>query len=235
MRCSAARKLISDYIDRSLKARQNVRLEQHLDICSDCKHLLKDLRTIVEGAKELEKPKPSEQTWLKIKAKLRPEEQRVLTFKSRKRAWFSLLFYPPKLKYALSSALLVAFIVGAVIIGLRNWVGKDFLGRKDPQKYTLAKLDEAERHYKMAIKALGEAVSAQEGDVDPQVAEVLKRSLEIIDSSIIACRQTILQEPENIDARNYLLAAYREKLDFLNEMMEIKQTSTQKREFKTTI
>ncbi len=235
MRCSAARKLISDYIDRNLKAKQSVRLEQHLDVCSDCKRLLKDFQTIVVGAKELEELRPSEQTWLRIKAKLEPEEQRVLTLQPRKRAWFSLLFYPPKLKYALSSALLLAFIVGAVTLGLRDWTGKDFLRRKDPQKYTLAKLDEAERHYKMAIKALGEAVSVQEGNVDPQVAQVLKRSLEIIDSSIIACRQTILQEPDNIDARNYLLAAYREKLDFLNEMIEIKQTSSQKREFKTTI
>lgn len=235
MRCSAARKLISDYINGSLQARQSVRLEQHLDVCQDCKHLLKDFKTIAEGAKELEELAPSEQTWLKIKARLKPEEQRVLTFQPHKRARFHLLFYPPKLKYALISVLLLAFIVGGVTLGLRYWIGKDFMGRKDLQRYTLAKLDEAERHYQLAIKALWDVVSAQEGKMDPQIAEVFRRNLEIIDSSIIACRQTILQEPDNIDARNYLLAAYRGKVNFLNGMMEIEKTSFPKGELKTTI
>jgi len=235
MRCSKARKLISEYIDGSLHARKSASVEQHLDVCSDCKHLLEDLKTIVEDAKKLEELAPSDQTWLKIKARLKPEEQRVLAFKPRKRAWFSLIFSPPKLKYVLSSVVILAFIVGAVILGLRYWIGRDVLDRGDLQKYTLAKLDEAERHYQKAIKALGEAISAQEGKMDPQIAQVFKSNLEVINASIMACRQIVLQNPENIDARNYLLAAYRKKMNFLNEIMETKQASSQRREFKTII
>ncbi len=235
MRCSKARKLISEYIDGSLQARKSATLEQHLDVCPDCKHVLEDFKTIVEDAKKLEELSPSDQTWLKIKAGLKPEEQRVLAFKPQKRAWFGLVFSPPKLKYALSSVVILALIVGAVILGLRYWIGKDFLDRGDLQKYTLAKLDEAERHYQKAIKALGEAISAQEGKMDPQVAEVFKSNLEVIDSSIMACRQMVLQDPENIDARNYLLSAYREKMNFLNEIIETKQASFQRKEIKTII
>ncbi|NIO49313.1 MAG: hypothetical protein GTN73_07765 [Candidatus Aminicenantes bacterium] len=235
MRCSKARKLISEYIDGSLQARKSASVEQHLDVCPDCKHLLEDFKTIVKDARNLEELAPSDQTWLKIKARLKPEEQRVLAFEPRKRAWFSPIFSPPKLKYALGSVVILAFIAGAVILGLKYWMGKDSLGRGDLQKYTLAKLDEAERHYQKAIKALGEAISAQEGQMDPQIAQVFKSNLEVIDSSIKACREMVLQNPENIDARNYLLAAYREKMNFLNEMMETKQASSQRREFKTII
>lgn len=235
MRCSTVKKLISDYIDSDLKARQIVRLEKHLEVCPDCKNLLKNFQRITESAKELEELAPSEDTWLKIEARLKPEEQKVLTFQPRKRLRFSFLFFPPKLKYVLSSAVLLVFIFSAVIVGLQYWRGKDVLGGEDLQKYTLAKLDEAERHYQLAIKALWEAVSAQEGNVDTQIAEVFRKNLEIIDSSIIACRQIVLQEPGNIDARNYLLAAYREKMDVLNEMMDIKKPSSQEREFKTII
>ena len=106
MRCSKARKLISEYIDGSLQARKSVSVEQHLDVCPDCRRLLEDFEAIVEDAKKLEELAPSDQTWLKIKAGLKPEEQRVLAFKPRKRAWFSLIFSPPKLKYALSSAVI---------------------------------------------------------------------------------------------------------------------------------
>jgi hypothetical protein len=235
MRCSKARKLISEYIDGSLQDRKRAYVEQHLEVCPDCKHLLEDFKTIVQDSKKLEKLVPSDQTWIKIKAGLEPEEQRVLDFKPRKRGWLGLIFSPPKLKYVLSSVVILAFIVGAVILGLRYWTGKDSLARGDLQKYTLAKLDEAESHYQKAIKALGEAISAQEGQMDPQIAQVFKSNLEVIDASIMACRQLVLQNPENIDARNYLLAAYREKMNFLNEMMETKQASSQKREFKTVI
>jgi len=235
MRCSKARKLISEYIDGSLQARKSASVEQHLAVCPDCKQLLEDFKIIVEDAKKLEELSPSDQTWLKIKAGLKPEEQRVLAFKPQKRAWFGLVFSPPKLKYALSSAVILAFIVGAVIIGLRYWTERDFLDRGDLQKYTLAKLDEAERHYQKAIKALREAISAQEGQMDPQIAQVFKSNLEVIDFSIKACRQIVLQNPENIDARSYLLVAYREKMNFLNEMMETKQASSPGREFKTII
>jgi tetratricopeptide (TPR) repeat protein len=235
MRCSKARKLISEYIDGSLQERKSASVEQHLGVCPDCKHFLEDLKMIVEDAKKLEEHLPSDQTWLKIKSRLKPEEQRVLAFKPQKRARFSLIFSPPKLKYVLSSAVILAFIVGVVILGLRHWVGTDFLYKGDPQKYTLAKLDEAERHYQKAIKALREAISAQEGQMDPQLAQVFKSNLEVIDSSIKVCRQVVLQNPENIDARNYLLAAYKEKLNFLNEMMETRQESSQRREFKTII
>jgi len=235
MRCSKAKRLISDYIDNDLKGRQSGRLEKHLDGCSACRKTLEDFRKIVQNSGELKELSPSRQTWLKIRERLTPEEQRVLTLHPQKRKWFGLLFVPPKLKYAFSAALLLVFVAGAVTIGLRYGAGINILDKKDPMSYTLAKLDEAEKHYKKAIEALWEAVSAQEGIMTPKIAEVFRKNLKIIDSSIIACRQTVLQEPENIDARNFLLAAYRDKVGFLGEMMEIGRPSSLKKESRKVI
>lgn len=235
MRCSKAKRLISDYIDNCLKRRQSVRLEKHLHTCSACRKILEDFREIAKNAKGLEEFTPSHHTWMKIRERLTPEEQIVLTLHPQKRTWFGYLFFPPKLKFALSAALLLVFVTSAVMIGLKYSEGNSILSKKDPMKYTLAKLDEAERHYKKAIKALWEAVSAQEGNLTEQVAEVFRKNLKIIDSSIIACRKTVLQEPENIDARNFLLAAYREKVDFLKEMMEIGRPLSPKKEVRKVI
>ena len=230
MRCSKAKRLISDYIDNDLKGRKSVRLEKHLDGCSSCRKTLDDFRKIAQNAGEWEELSPSQQTWLKIRERLTPGEQRVLTLLPQKRKWFGLLFVPPKLKYAFSAALLLVCVAGVLTIGLRYGAGIHILGKKDSMSYTLAKLDEAEKHYKKAIEALWEAVSAQEGIMTPKIAEVFRKNLEIIDSSIIACRQTVLQEPKNIDARNFLLAAYRDKVGFLEEMMEIGRPSSPKKE-----
>ena len=228
MRCSKAKRLISDRMDGRVSERLNVDLEQHLGSCMDCKKFFEDFQEIVERAKNLENLKPSGQSWLKIRAKLETEEQKVLTVRKQKRGRLSLLFQPPRLKYASIGALLAAFIIFVGLFGLQYWGDRSYQEGEDLQKYTLAKLNEAERHYQLAIKALWEAVSAQGGADDPQVAEVFKTNLDIIDSSIAAFRQLILQEPDNNEARLYLLAAYREKVDFLNRMIEAKKTSSAK-------
>jgi hypothetical protein len=230
MRCTKAKRLISDYINNDLKGRRSHRLEKHLGRCSACRKTLEDFRKIAQNAREKEELSPSRQTWHKIRERLTPEDQRILTFRPPKGKWFGHLFVPPKLKYAFSAVLLLVFIAGAVTVGLRYGGGINILSKKDPMKYTLAKLDEAEKHYKKAIEALWEAVSAQERTMTPKIAEVFRKNLKIIDSSIIACRQTVFQEPENIDARNFLLAAYRDKVDFLEEMMEIGRPSSLKKE-----
>lgn len=228
MRCSRAKRLINECVDGKINDKQNLNLEQHLGSCPDCKQLFEDFQAIVERAKNLENLTPSGQPWLKIRAKLETEEQKVLTVRRQKRGWLSLLFQPPRLKYASIGALFAAFIIFVGLFGLQYWSGRSNQEGEDLQKYTLAKLNEAERHYQLAIKALWEAVSAQGRAENPQVAEVFKTNLAIIDSSITAFRQLILQEPDNNEARIYLLAVYREKVDFLNKMIEAKKTSSSK-------
>jgi predicted anti-sigma-YlaC factor YlaD len=229
MRCTKAKKLISEYIDGSLDARKIAGLEQHLDRCPDCRELFKDFQTITRDAKQLGEVSPSPHAWLKIRERLTTEGQTVLTLPTRKREGFAF----PKLKYALSSALVLVVIVGIVIFGLWYMKGREGLEGLDAQSHTLAKLAEAEHHYQLAVKALWEAVSSQEGSLDPQVAEVFQTNLEIIDMSIAACKEAVLSEPEDIDARNYLLAAYKEKVDFLNEMLVARGTSSRQKAKKT--
>lgn len=232
MRCSKAKKLISDYVDNELRERQSVHLEEHFHKCSDCRKLFEDFKNIAKSAKELDELRPSQDTWLKIRERLSPEEQKVLSLHPDNRGWFGFLFFPPKLKYALSAALAMAVVITAVMVGQWYRRGMNVIGNKDPMKYTLAKLDEAEQHYKMAIRALWEAVSLREENLTPKVTEVFRKNLEIIDASIADCRQTVLLEPENIDARSYLLAAYRDKVDFLQDMMEIGRPSSPRKESK---
>ena len=231
MRCAKAKKLISEYIDGNLDRERLMNLEQHLDRCPDCQKLLKDFQAITQDAKKLEGVSPSPHTWLKIREKLTTEGQKVLTLPSRKREWFA--FPQPRLKYALSSALVLIVIVGIVIFGLWYFKENGILEGPDARSYTFAKLAEAEHHYQLAIKAHWEAVSSQEGSLDPQVAKVFRTNLEIIDMSIAACKQAVLSEPEDIDARNYLLAAYKEKVDFLNEMMVARKASSRQMAKKT--
>ncbi len=227
MRCTRARRWISDYIDGHLDGEKKAALQQHLESCPQCQQVLEDFKNITERAHNLEEVSPSAQTWFRIKSRIEEGTETIQAPALEKRKWFDFLKVQPKWKYALSAALLLVIVSGGVILGLRY--GKGIFGSMDPQQYTLSKLREAERHYQAAIRALDQAVSTQKGRLDPGVARIFQAHLEIIDFSINACRQAVFTEPDNLEARNYLLYAYNVKLKLLDEMAAIKSTSSPER------
>ena len=233
MRCKKARKWISDYIDGHLTEGKKADLRRHLEGCPECQRVLEDFRGITERAHNLEEVLPSAQTWFRIKSRIKEETETVQAPALEKRKGFDLLTFQPRLKYALITALLLAIVTGGVILGLKY--GKRIFSGMDPQQYTLSKLKEAEHHYQLAIKSLDQAVSAQKGRLDPGVARIFQAHLEIIDFSIKACRQAVFTEPDNLEARNYLLYAYNIKLKLLDEMAAIKSTSSPDRELGKTL
>jgi len=221
MRCKKARRLISDDINGNLDVKRKSALEKHIESCPDCQMVLEDMKGIVEKAHELEQISPSARTWPKIKARL--DETRQITPPSslKKKNFFHL-----EPKYAVAAALLLVVVISAVMLGIRY--GKGIFGRMDPQQYTLSKLREAEHHYQMAIKALAEAAFLPKQVIDPEVSRIFQTNLEIIDASIAACKQAVLADPEDIEARDYLLFAYQKKLDLLDEMTAIKFAASSK-------
>lgn len=231
MKCLTAKKWISEYIDGDLDNAKMAKLDEHCARCADCRKLLADLQTISAGAKELDALSPPESTWGKIQEQMTSGEQEVLTLAPQKQSWFRL----PRLSYVLSALLIVVFLSLVFVYGPRYWSGQAIVPELENQSYTLAKLEEAEHHYQMAIKALHEAARAQEERLDPQVAEVFRTNLELIDRSIDACRQAVLSNPKDIESRKYLLAAYKEKTDLLNEIMAVNVTPFPQREPEETI
>lgn len=228
MRCSRARKLISGYVDGNLDGAQKTSLEQHLHLCPDCQQLEKDFQGIVGKARRFEKLTPSGRVWFGIKSGLQTEQQEVLLPQGRKKKWYQLIVASSYFKFALTAALTVVIIVSGFFLGSRYWRGKAVPGCDDLQRYTLAKLEQAEHHYRMATRALAEAVASQQRSFPPPVAEVFHAHLRVIDQLIKTCRQAIVEEPDDIEARNYLLAAFQEKIDFLNEIMQQSKKSSEK-------
>lgn len=223
MRCRKARVLISRSIDGELAARESARLERHLAACEDCRVLGEDLRRIVAGAAKLETPEPSDRVWLNIRAGLVRESAGRAGERSgglRRPAFGPGL---PALRYAGVAAVALVLVVTGVVVGRRLGRGPAPLGPEAREKYTLAKLDEAERYYQQAIKSLGEAFTAEKGTLSPQVADFFDRNLSVVDATIQACRRAVLDEPEDLEARNYLLAAYTKKITLLDSALDLQR------------
>jgi hypothetical protein len=225
MRCRTAQRWISEYVDGSLDGRKKARLERHLSGCAGCRAVLEDLRALVETAPALEGPEPGEAVWSRIRARLASSESgladaRVPAPRLRAFGWGA-----PALKFAAAAALALVLVAAGVFYGIR--IGRSGVPERitDPEKYTVAKLDEAERYYQQAIKSLSEAFADQKGQMTPQVADVFERNLAVVDATIKACRQAVLKEPDDIQARNSLLAAYMGKVTVLDAALDLQMRS----------
>jgi len=221
MRCTQIKEWISDYIDGELDHSRGVVLEQHLENCRECREFLNDLQTIKHTAGNLENPVPSS-NWEIIRERL-DSKTPVRSGSFRQVRLF------PGLKPALAAAAAIFLIVTAAVISWNVFHFPAGIFEAGTQETALAKLKQAEHHYQMAIQSLKEAAEAREGSLDPNTRLIFEANLEIINASIASCRQAALTNPEDMDTRNFLLSAYREKMDLLYRMITTQTRSSDKK------
>lgn len=240
MRCSHAHKLIGDKLDGTLGLKDGKRLQEHLNKCPDCRDLLKDFQGIAEQAKGLPKHEPSQRVWTGILDAVRAfrdicDDQVVVDdrvdrvagpvpspIKLPKPKWYETYIFAGRAKYALAAALLLV-VAGGLVIGLRP--ARNVNGLSEQGRFTLSKLEEAEKHYKLAIQALSEAVGAQPNRFDPLVVAVFARNLWEIDTAIQACQAAVTKNPNDLSAREFLLGTYKDKVNFLDSLIDIRKAS----------
>jgi hypothetical protein len=223
MRCRKACEYISRAVDGELGRRNAARLERHLASCAECRTLQADMRRIVEGAAGLETPEPSDKVWLNVRAGLLVGQATRMggSLSTERRPLFG--WSAPALRLAGVAAMAVLFVAGGIVIGSRLGREAASVGPEAGERYTLAKLDEAEHFYQQAIKSLSEAFAAGKGGLAPQVVELFDRNLSVIDATIQACRKAVLEEPDDLEARNYLLAAYTQKVTLLDSALDLER------------
>ncbi|MDP1465796.1 hypothetical protein, partial [Klebsiella pneumoniae] len=84
----------------------------------------------------------------------------------------------------------------------------------------------AEFYYQKAVQSLTQALESSENGLPPEMAEILQANLGLLDRTIDLARQAVNDQPDNLQAREYLLSAYSSKASFLNTMLETKKSLT---------
>jgi hypothetical protein len=225
MRCIKARRWASDEIDGALDARRSARLRAHLDNCAACREVREEFAAIARNARELRTPEPSPDAWGRIRASLATTRAGSAAAASVLRPAASFAGRAFGLRTVATAAAAVLLVAGGVVLGLLVGRRGPVPASSDPESATLAKIDEAERYYQLAIKSLAEAFTAGKGSLEPAIAEMFERNIDVIDASIQACRLAVTSEPDDLRARDYLLGAYREKMQFLDTILEFQKTA----------
>ncbi|MDW7759747.1 MAG: hypothetical protein SCM96_03805 [Acidobacteriota bacterium] len=227
MRCATARKQISEYGGVRANERKAGRLDAHLATCSECREILKDFQAIAAGASRLETPDPPERVWLRIRSELEKSAVsepavRSVRAEAPRRSFRSL---GPAWRFAAAAALLLVAVGGGIFLGVRMGRQSVPVLAENGERTALAKLDEAERYYILAIQSLSEAFADERENLPVEIAEIFEKNFEVFDATIQVCREAVLMAPEDIQARAFLLSAYREKMAFMDDALSFQDAS----------
>lgn len=235
MNCRKAQRLINELLDGEIADKDRQELQAHLEKCDRCRELYQDLKSIKEKMVPAEAGGPSDRVWENLKNRLQSEvlprlqaEASRPTEESSRRKITDLFRLPvPVFRYAAASLVFLAFVFGAFYLG-RHYQKP---GQPDlqvaSQNQTLQKLQEAEFYYKKAVQSLTQVLESPGNELPPEMTEILQANLGLLDRTIDLARQAVNDQPDNWQAREFLISAYDSKLNFLNGLLETRNSLNQ--------
>jgi anti-sigma factor RsiW len=213
---------VADFVDGSLDAAVERSVERHLEGCPSCRALVDDLRTVRAAAFTLERLDPPPELLGRIQARIGTEgtgSGRVLPWPNTREAWAVWL--------AAAAALLLTTAIGIVpLLRQGGDAPQASSGAPAANDTTLidsveADLQAAESHYQKAIVGLEQIARSDTSELDPQVAAVLQKNLQVVDLAIDESRAALKAEPSNAPVQQGLFEAMRTKVALLQQTVEL--------------
>jgi anti-sigma factor RsiW len=223
MRCADFSESIADFVDGTLDPTAQRGLERHVEGCPACRALVADLKSIQAGAFTIDRVELPSHLWPAIKARVAAEPPAA--------ARGRLLSWPPTrpglATWAAAAALVLATGLGIYTIRSSGphedgaAVANDAGDPADVVASVQAELQAAESHYEKAIQGLEQIAQSEQGALDPQVAAVLQKNLQVIDQAIGESRAALQQQPASAHAQDSLFDAMRSKVALLQQTVEL--------------
>jgi hypothetical protein len=222
MNCDWCQARVDDYVDGVLPREERAALETHLAGCPACRAMAEDFRAIRTAAGRLERHVPPASAWPKIAAAV----------DSERRHWYKPAAWPIAGMAARPGMLAVAATL-LMFVGGTSWFLWTQVAAPGPAIERSAsqplaadpeltqtvenELKLAEEHYQKAIAGLEQITRTESTALDPQVAAVLQKNLEVIDQAIGESRSALRTQPASEVAQESLFEALRNKVSLLQE------------------
>jgi hypothetical protein len=238
MECELSRDRLHDQIDGTLDPVLERALDAHVKSCASCRGFAADLAALADAAATMPPVDVPERVWLQLAGRWRAEQapgggQRETAQAAARRSL--------PLRHVLAAAAVLAAAVGG------GWIAWRATGAVDPAmagptQVILARpesadagnapaaaavesaqkdIEAAEQLYTRAIAGLEQVADAQKAQLEPQVAAMLDRNLDIIDEAITESRAAVLSSPQSVVARESLFEALRRKVSLLQDTIAL--------------
>lgn len=232
MNCDDCQTRIDDYVDGTLSAADRSDVQEHLVACAACAALARDFGAIRAAAGRLDRHAPPPQVWTKLAAALETERGRrrgPLSYVRRISHAGANLEVGPHTRMRWQPLAAAALLL--LVLGGMSWMVWRQLPTTGPttQQATGPTADPdlvqsvetelklAEEHYQKAIAGLEQITRTESASLDPQVAAVLQKNLEVIDQAIGESRQALQTQPTSDVAQESLFEALRNKVTLLQD------------------
>lgn len=219
MTCEQFAGLAAAYVEGDLDAATERTASRHLEECAACRALAGDLRTIGAAAFTLDRLEPPARVWDRIQERLAHEAAppsratRLLAWPRTRTAWGVWL--------GAAAALLVVTLAGLLPLAGRRDAAPAAADGPPQVEAVQADLAAAEAHYEKAIRGLEEIARTDGGELDPQVAAVFQKNLQVIDQAIGESRAALKTEPASASVQDGLFEAMRAKVALLQQTVEL--------------
>jgi anti-sigma factor RsiW len=209
---------LGDFVDGELDEATRALVEHHLETCLACARLVADLRTVRAAAFTLDRRQPPADLLHRLRERLRDEPEApawAVAWPTTRTAWGAWL--------AAAAALILTTIVGVLPL-VRSGPPAEEAPPADARALVdsvEADLQAAEEHYEKAIQGLEQIARSDGGELDPQVAAVLQKNLQVVDLAIGESRAALRAEPSSTGAQDSLFEAMRTKVALLQQTVEL--------------
>jgi anti-sigma factor RsiW len=235
MNCERCQQLIDDYVDGTLPAAERGGLEAHLVDCATCRAMEHDFRAIRLTARTLERRVPPAQVWNHIAeavdAERPPASHKRLAFLRPLTSHVGAIVRSSTASGTRSALAIAATLV--LGLGVASWLAWNQISQPGPAAPRASapaaaadpelaqsvehELKLAEEHYQKAIAGLEQITRTESSALDPQVATVLQKNLEVIDQAIGESRAALRTQPTSDVAQESLFEALRNKVALLQD------------------
>lgn len=232
MNCETARERLHDQIDGILDPVIERELDAHLAWCASCRGFAVDLGAIADAAAALPPIDAPDHVWMQLAGRWRAEHP------GQAEAWAPSAPRRFAVWHVLAAAAMLTVAAGG------GWIAWRATGPGDhgATEVLLAKpetptggnaqsaglvesaqkdIEAAEQLYTRAIAGLEQAADAQKANLDPQVAAMLDRNLQVIDEAITESRAAVRTAPQSVVARESLFEALRKKVSLLQDTIAL--------------
>ena len=225
MSCRSYSEAIAEFVDGNLDPAKQRDLQRHVEGCPGCRALIADLKSIQAAAFTLERVELPPHILPSLRARLAEEplpasRGRLIAFPQSRAAMGAWL--------SAAAALLVVTTAGIWSLTQPADRHRDDASAQvapaDPGDVVAsvqAELEAAEQHYDKAIQGLEQIARSESSALDPQVAGVLQKNLQVIDQAIGESRAALQSQPSSADAQESLFGAMRSKLALLQQTVEL--------------
>jgi anti-sigma factor RsiW len=233
MDCQEITTRLSAYIDGALPPAERGAVAAHLDACSGCRGVVRDLERVRAAARQLGPIAPPDHLILEIAGQIRLEQAPAPAPDRHVPA----MPVPRRRHVALEwlglAAALVIITIGAYLFVRQPLPAEPAAGNAAANGSVQSVTDElqlAMQHYENAIAELEKLARSDTGDLDPAVAEAIALNIRAIDQAIAESRGALTNDPQSEPARESLFDALRRKVGALqatvNLVNEMRQGNT---------